>query len=181
MPTPPDSFPESGRAPVGPGRRRNVRGLALLIVTILIIGGLYFVLTHPEVTPQELTQAQLFELIKADRVTKLINEPDPSTGIRNLVGTYRKPVSSVPGAPLAGEGAFKVPVDLQLDPYLLSEIKQAGYTGTIETQNNSNIMWPLLIQLVPVVILFALIGILALATIVVVIKLAWRYGPGDVK
>ena len=177
MPTPPDSFPESGRAP---GRRQNARGLALLIVTILVIGGLYFALTHPEVTPQELTQAQLFDLIKAGRVTTLVNEPDPSTGIRNLVGTYRKPVSSVPGAPLAGEGAFKVPVDLALDPYLLTKIKQAGYTGAIETQNNSNIIWPLLIQFVALV-LSACMGVLVLVAIVVIVKLAWRYGPGDVK
>jgi len=177
MPTPPVNFPESGRVS---GRKYNGRGLILLAVTILGLFGFYHVLIHPAPAQQELTQAQLFNLIKAGKVVTLVNEPDPATGIRYLTGTYRKPVSSVPGATETGGGAFKVAVDLQLDPYFLSEITQAGYKGTIETRNNSSILWPVLLQLLTVV-LSACVGVLALVAAVWIVKFAWRHSPGDVK
>jgi hypothetical protein len=142
----PGSLPGSGRGPAW-------RGLILLTLTVLLVGGFFYVMTFPCVAPQEMTQAQLFELIKEDRVTSIVNEPAPSTGIRMLTGTYKKAVNAVPGAPDNGEGAFKVPVDLSLNPYLASEIKQAGYSGIIETQINSNILWPLIINFLPILLL----------------------------
>ena len=35
---------------------------------------------------------------------------------------------------------FKVPVNLEFDRYLQSEIQQAGYTGTIESKSVSNMI-----------------------------------------
>ena len=177
MSTPPVNIPESGGTP---GRKHKGLRLVLFVVTILGLFGFYYVLIHPAPAQQELTQAQLFSLIKAGKVVTLVNEPDPATGIRYLTGTYRKPVSSVPGATETGEGAFKVAVDLQLDPYFLSEITQAGYKGTIETRNNSNILWPVLLQLL-MLVLSASVGVLALVAVVWIVKFAWQHSPGDVK
>jgi len=195
MPTPPVKFPKPNRTPgkppvrkgdgngsgPGPGNDQNWRGIILLSVTILLMCVLYYALIHPGVTQQDLTQAQLFDLIKTDKVTKLVNEPDLSTGIRYLTGTYKKPASSAPGAPDTGEGAFKVPVDLQLNPYLLSEIQQAGYKGTVETQNNSNIIWPLLIQFLPVLFFFGLIYFLFRQQIRMAGKSAFSFGKSKAR
>ena len=132
--------------------RIKLRGLILLILTLLSIGALYDALIRAPIAQQEMTQAQLFDLIKQGRVTSIINEPDPSTGIRTLTGTYTKAVNTTSEIPGTGVGAFKVPVDLQLSPYLANEIQQAGYKGVIETRNNSNIVWPLVINLLPLTI-----------------------------
>ncbi|HEX4139370.1 MAG TPA: hypothetical protein VHY09_03425 [Candidatus Methylacidiphilales bacterium] len=121
------------------------RGFFVLTLAILALVVLYLELRYPSPSQQEVSQAQLFEWIKAGGVTRLINQPDASTGIRYLTGIYSKPgTSAVIG--------FKVPVDLQLDPYLLSEIKQAGYTGTIETVNNTNVVLPLFLNLAPLIL-----------------------------
>src|SRR5476651_664059 len=100
MPTPPVKFPKpnrsTGKPPVrkndgngsgpGPGSDQNWRGLILLFLTVLSMLALYYALIHPGVTQQEMTQADLFKLIHEGRVATLINEPDPSTGIRTLTG-----------------------------------------------------------------------------------------------
>ena len=193
MPTPPVKFPKPNRTPgkppvrkgdgngssPGPGNDQNWRGIILLSVTILLMCVLYYALIHPGVTQQDLTQAQLFDYIKDGKVTKLVNEPDPSTGIRYLTGTYKK-AGATPGA-ADTEGAFKVPVDLALDPYLLSEIQKAGFKGTIETQNNSNIIWPLLIQFLPVLFFFGLIYFLFRQQIRMAGKSAFSFGKSKAR
>jgi cell division protease FtsH len=195
MPTPPVKFPKpnrpSGKPPVrkgdgngtgpGPSNEQNWRGIVLLTVTIMLMCVLYYALIHPGVTQQDLTQAQLFDLIKTDKVTKLVNEPDPSTGIRYLTGTYKKPISAAPGAAEVDNGAFKVPVDLALDPYLLSEIKQAGYKGTIETVNNSNFIWQVLAQFLPVLFFFGLIYFLFRQQIRMAGKSAFSFGKSKAR
>jgi cell division protease FtsH len=195
MPTPPVKFPKpnrsSGKPPVrksdgngsssGPGSDQNWRGIVLLFLTVLSMLALYYALIHPGVAQQEMTQAQLFDLIKAGKVTTLVNEPDPSTGIRTLTGTYKKPISAVPGAPDTGEGAFKVPVDLQLNPYLASEINQAGYKGIIETQNNSNILWPLIINFLPIVLFVGLMYFLFRQQIRMAGKSAFSFGKSKAR
>jgi preprotein translocase subunit YajC len=99
MPTPPVKFPKpnrsSGKPPVRksdsngtggtPGSEQNWRGLILLFLTVLCMLTFYYLLIHPGVTQTEMTQAQLFDLIKAGRVTSIVNEPDPSTGIRGRI------------------------------------------------------------------------------------------------
>ncbi len=130
-----------------------------------------------------MTQAQLFQLIKEGKVTSIVNEPDPSTGIRTLTGTYKKPVSAAPGA-AETEGAFKVPVDLSLDPYLLSELKQAGYKGNdgiIETQNNTNIIWPLVINFLPIILFVGLMYFLFRQQIRMAGKSAFSFGKSKAR
>jgi cell division protease FtsH len=195
MPTPPVKFPKPNRSPgkppvrksdgngstPGSGSDQNWRGIVLLFLTVLSMLALYYALIHPGIAQQEMTQAQLFDLIKQGRVTTLINEPDPSTGIRTLTGTYKKPISAAPGAPETGEGAFKVPVDLQLNPYLASEIQQAGYKGIIETQNNSNILWPLIINFLPIVLFVGLMYFLFRQQIRMAGKSAFSFGKSKAR
>ena len=134
------------------GNGRNWRVPILAGLTVIVICAICYAVISSPGTPREMNQAQLFDLIKQGRVTSIVNEPDPSTGIRTLTGTYKEAVGAIAGAIDSREGAFKVPVDLQLNPYLASEIQQAGYKGTIETRNNANIFWPLFINLVPVIV-----------------------------
>jgi hypothetical protein len=141
------------------GSRPSWRGLLLLTLAVLAILALYYALKYPAVSQQEISQAQMFELMKEGRVVTLVNEPDASTGIRYLAGVYHMPVSNLPNAPETSV-AFKVAVDLQLDPNLLNNVRQAGYHGTIETVNNTNIVWPLFLNLAPATLFLALMGCL---------------------
>jgi cell division protease FtsH len=195
MPPPPVKFPKPNRTPgkppvrksdgngsaPGPGSEQNWRGLVLLFLTLLTILAFYYFCVHPGIVQQEMTQADLFQLIKQGRVETIVNEPDPSTGIRTLTGTYKKPVNAVPGAPDTGEGAFKVPVDLSLNPYLASEIKQAGYPGIIETQNNSNILWPLIINFLPIILFVGLMYFLFRQQIRMAGKSAFSFGKSKAR
>ncbi len=131
MSTPPVKFPKpnrsSGKPPVrksdgngsapGPASEQNWRGLVLLSLTILFVVALFYSLRYPSLVQQEISQAQLFDLIKAGKVETIVNEPDPSTGLRMFTGFYKRPVSNLPNAP-EEKAAFKVNVDLQLDQYL---------------------------------------------------------------
>ena len=154
--------------------------MLLLFATLVSIVLLYYAVIHPGMVQQDMTQKDLFDLIKAGQVTSIINEPDPSTGVRMLTGTYKRPVSNAPGAPEV-EAAFKVPVDLQLNPYLASEIQQAGYKGIIETQNNTNFLWPLLIQFVPVLVFFGVIYFLFRQQIRMAGKSAFSFGKSKAR
>lgn len=131
--------------------RTPVRGLVLLALTVLAVLALYYALAHRSTPLLEITQQEMFNLIKEGRVTRLYNEPDASTGIRNLVGvTHGLPSDS--GAARHESGMFRVAVDPMLEPNLMNEIRQAGYRGTVETVNNTNVAWPLFLNLVPVLL-----------------------------
>ncbi len=132
--------------------RLSWRGLLLLTVTILAALSIWYAL-HATVPEQEITQTQMFDLIKAGHVTYLTNQPDAGTGIRYLTGTCNVPAGQSAEIP----AHFKVPVDLQLDPYLLSEIKKAGYNGPIETVNNTNIALPLFLNFAPALLFLIMI------------------------
>jgi hypothetical protein len=128
------------------------RGLFVLTLVILAAAVLYLELRYPGPIQQEVSQAQMFDWIKEGRVTQLTNQPDASTGIRYLTGAYSMP----------GTGAvidFKVPLDLALNPSLLNEIKQAGYTGTIETVNNTSVLLPLFLNFLPAILFLIVIGL----------------------
>jgi cell division protease FtsH len=195
MSTPPVKFPKPNRSPgkppvrkgdgngssPAPGSEQNWRGLILLFLTVVLMLALYYAMIHPGVTQQEMTQAQLFSLIKEGRVTTLVNEPDPSTGIRTLTGTYKSAANAVAGSNEAAAGAFKVPVDVQLDPYLLSEIQQAGYKGIVETQNNTNIIWPLVINFLPILLFVGLMYFLFRQQIRMAGKSAFSFGKSKAR
>ena len=195
MSTPPVKFPKpnrsTGKPPVrkndgngsspGPGGEQNWRGLILLFLTVLSMLALYYALIHPGVAQQEMTQAQLFDLIKQGRVTKIVNEPDQSTGVRTLTGTFTKLPGAAPGSTDATEGAFKVPVDLEFDRYLYSELKQAGYSKIIETENNTNIIWPLVLNFLPIVLFVGLMYFLFRQQIRMAGKSAFSFGKSKAR
>jgi cell division protease FtsH len=156
MPTPPVKYPKSrrnsakppirkddnGNGAPGPAGDQNWRGMLLIFTTVVAVIILYYAMIHPTLVQQEITQTKLFELIKDGRVDSLVNEVDPSTNLHMLTGTYKVQATNTPNAPVQ-EAAFKVPVDLQLNPYLESEIKAAGYKPIIETEASNNWAWPL--------------------------------------
>ena len=196
MSTPPVKFPKPNRSPgkppvrkpdggngagPGPGSEQNWRGLILLFLTVLSMLALYYALIHPGVAQQEMTQAQLFDLIKQNRVTNIINEPDPSTGIRMLTGTYKKQVTTATGTTDAGEGAFKVPVDIEFNKHLADDIKAAGYPKIVETQNNSNIIWPLVLNFLPIVLFVGLMYFLFRQQIRMAGKSAFSFGKSKAR
>ena len=138
---------------------RNVSrafGFILLVMIIALVVGLVYELGFNRDTRENITQSQLFDLIKDGRVVSLVNEPDPNNnGIRTLVGIYRKPANDAPGAP-EPRATFKVQVDLLLDPNLLNNIRLAGYSENIETVNNPDIIWPLIMNFLPIVLFVGL-------------------------
>ena len=137
------------------GRRQVL--LVLFLTCCLLALAAFYALLRPGSPGREISQAQMFAWIKEGGVTQLVNEPNASTGIRYLAGVYKEP-----GANDAIN--FEVPVDLALDPYLFSELRQAGYKGTIETENNTHILVPLFLNFVPLV-LFLILVILAVRAV----------------
>jgi len=191
MPTPPVKFPKpnrsSGKPPVrkgdgngsapGPNGEKNWIGPALLFLTLMAVLAFYYVAFHPMMVQQDMQLSKLFELIKDNKVVTIVNEPDPSTGLRVLTGTYKTPTPQNADAVTA----FKVPVDLSLDQYLASEIKQAGYTKTIETEANTNWAWPLIINVLPVLFVFGIIYLLFRQQIRMAGKSAFSFGKSKAR
>jgi cell division protease FtsH len=121
--------------------------ISLFIVAVIL---LYYAMIHPTMAQEEMTQQKLFDLIKQNKVDTLVDETDPSTGSRMLTGTYKHAAAgNIP----EGESAFKVPIDVEFDRYLPSEIKAMGYNKVIETQPSNNWAWPLINGVLPVVII----------------------------
>jgi hypothetical protein len=140
------------------------RGLLSLALTVLAVYALWYALRYPAYPPREITQQEFFELIKDGRVVSISNQPDAATGIRYLTGVYHKPLSEPPPTS-DGLARFKLAVDLALNPYLLSEIQQAGYRGTIETINGTNVMWPLFLNLALLLLMLIVVALTVLVTV----------------
>src|SRR5260221_14619782 len=112
MSTPPVKFPKpnrsSGKPPVrksdgngsapGPASEQNWRGLVLLSLTILFVVGLFSSLRYPTLVQQEISQAQLSDLIKAGKVETIVIQPDPSPRPRMFTGFYTRPFTARPTA-----------------------------------------------------------------------------------
>jgi hypothetical protein len=168
------SQPSAGNATTPPPRRRqnNWTGLLFLTLTILAIDALCYSLTHPRLAPQEITKVQLLDLVKAGQVMFIANEPDPTTGARALTGSYTKPVAGTNGRAVM----FKLNLDPITASQIANELQQAGYNRTIETRNNTNIVWPLLIQFLPVLLTGILLVLVVRSIARFLLKL--RFGPG---
>ena len=103
MPTPPVKFPKprrsSGKPPVRKGEGngggaptppadQNWRGMLLLFFIILAVILLYYAMIHPAMVQDDIKQSDLFNMIRAGQVDSIVNQVDPSTGVRSLTGTY---------------------------------------------------------------------------------------------
>ncbi|HUB66000.1 MAG TPA: ATP-dependent zinc metalloprotease FtsH [Candidatus Methylacidiphilales bacterium] len=198
MPTPPVKYPKpnrnTGKPPVrkgdndgnnqtpGPGSEPNWKGMLLLSVTMMLLVALYYLAVHPTVTQETMRLSQLIDLVKAGRVDTIVNEPDPSTNNRLFTGTYDKPLSNAPGAALVkGAGAFRVPVDLTLYPDIATTLAKDGYKNIIETENNTNLFWPIFIQLLPILLVFGILYFLFRQQIRMAGKSAFSFGKSKAR
>lgn len=151
------ALPEASPAVAG-SKRKIWRNLILLILVVVGILAFYsWQSSGPNV--ETISQAQMFDLIKANRVRSLVNYIDPSSGIHHLTGWYNKPASDASNA-TATMVAFSVPIDLQFDPRLLDELREAGYTQPIDTAYGSNIVWPLVLNFLPIILFAGLMYLL---------------------
>jgi cell division protease FtsH len=189
MPTPPVKYPKSrrssGKPPVrkeegtpAPGNDQNWRGMLLLFLTVVAVIFLYYAMIHPSLVQEDISQATMFDLIHSGKIVSIVNEVDPSTNQHVFTGTYMHQVT--PGAKEV-EGAFKVPVDLQLNPYLESQIKEAGYSKIIETQSSNNWAWPLILNLLPIVMFVGLMYFLFRQQIRMAGKSAFSFGKSKAR
>jgi cell division protease FtsH len=166
MPTPPVKFPKprrnSGKPPIrkapgAPGNGnpppppadQNWRGVILFTFIIVAVVLLYYAMIHPAITEEDLPQGKLFDLIRAKKVVNLVEQTDPSSEQRELIGTYKRQGAGNQET----EVNFRTPIDVEFDPYILSEIKQAGYPNVIENQQTNNWAWPLINGILPVVLI----------------------------
>jgi cell division protease FtsH len=194
MPNPPVKFPKPNRNPgkppvrkgdgngsgngQGPANDQNWRGLTIFALLVVSLLALYYAVRFPGMAQQEISQTQLFEWIKENHVTELKDEPDASTGNRYLTGTYSKPGPT----PTTGTTVnFRVPVDVQFDQKLLDKIEAAGYKTPVEVVNNSNIIWPLVLNFLPIVLFVGLMYFLFRQQIRMAGKSAFSFGKSKAR
>ena len=193
MPTPPVKFPKPNRNPgkppvrktdgngngsgPAPGSEQNWKGLLLLSLTCLAMIAFYWVMVNPNYVQKKLSQEELFNLISEGKVTSIVNEPDPSSGLRWLTGKYKATDSRNQQV----DAEFKVPIDLTLYPYLADEIKKRGYKDIIATVPANNMLWQFLAQLLPILIVFGLIYFLFRQQIRSAGKSAFSFGKSKAK
>jgi cell division protease FtsH len=194
MPTPPVKFPKakpsSGKPPVRkgdgnsplpvPAGDQNWKGLLLLAMLAVAIFLFCYVTMHPGTVEEEITQAKLFDLIHQGKVQEINIEPDASSGMHELTGKYLAPPLNAPTAAPVVHG-FKLPVDLEFDRYLDSEIKQAGYKGEIETKPVSNVIMPLIMNFLPIVLFVGVMYFLFRQQIRMAGKSAFSFGKSKAR
>ena len=192
MPTPPVKYPKARRSPTkppvrkdegnggfpAPGGEQNWKGMAMVCLLLVGLLFLYYVVVHPNLVQQDITQEQLFNLIKTNKVESIVNEVDPSTNQHALTGTYKKPVT--PNGPEV-VAAFRVPIDLQLDPDLKKELEVAGYKGFVETKEGNNWFWPLVTSFVPILFFVGVMYFLFRQQIRMAGKSAFSFGKSKAR
>jgi hypothetical protein len=131
-----------------PGKARFLRnwpGHGLVILALLLIGAFYFYypLIYPKAVEQNITQAQLLELVKEGRVTSIVSEPEPYSGLRIWTGTFKEPANSVSGAP-GSRVAFQLALNRGA-PQFEAQIRQAGYNAPIPSVSHPNVLVPMIV------------------------------------
>jgi cell division protease FtsH len=196
MATPPVKFPKSrpspgkppvrkgdgngsGTGPVG-GGEQNWRGLLLLFLLMAAVVVFSYAVMHPGMVPKDIKKSELFDLIKAGKVDSLTLEADPSTGTHTLLGTYKAPVSNAPNAE-ERDAEFKMPVVLEWDRNLESELRDAGYKKMIDTETNTNWISPLLYNILPILFIFGMIYFLFRQQIRMAGKSAFSFGKSKAR
>jgi cell division protease FtsH len=194
MPTPPVKYPKSkpssGKPPVRkgdgnapgpvPAGDQNWKGMALLTLLGLAVLLFCFVTLHPGAADEQITKAKLIDLIKQGSVQEINIESDSSTGMNVLTGKYNAPPANAP----AGKDvphSFKVPVNLEFDRYLQSELHQAGYKGVIESKSVSNVIMPLIMNILPFVIFIGVMYFLFRQQIRMAGKSAFSFGKSKAR
>ena len=193
MPTPPVKFPKakpsSGKPPVrkgdgnvpgpAPTGDQNWKGFALLSMLGVAVLLFCYVTLHPGTAQEELTKAHLIELIQQDRVKEINIESDSSSGMNMLTGKYQAPAANTTGPDVSH--SFKVPVNLEFDRYLQSDLKQAGFKGTIESKSVSNVIMPLIMNFLPIVLFVGVMYFLFRQQIRMAGKSAFSFGKSKAR
>jgi cell division protease FtsH len=194
MPTPPVKFPKakpsSGKPPVrkgdgsapgpAPANEQNWKGVIGLLGLGLAILLFCYVTLHPGTAQEELSKAKLMDLIHQNQVQSIDIESDSSSGMNLLTGTYKAPPLNAPtGADVVHN--FKVPVNLEFDRYLQSEIYQAGFKGTIESKSVSNVIMPLIMNFLPIVLFVGVMYFLFRQQIRMAGKSAFSFGKSKAR
>ena len=136
-------------------------GPILLILFLFSVWAFYNALLHPRTVVQNLTQAQLLDLVKAGRVSGLVQEPDRYSGVRTWNGTYTVPANSVPGT-VTRTVPFYLIVS-RGNPQFETKIHQAGYKESIPAVRPSHSTWQSVLYELPAILL--LVGVLACLSI----------------
>jgi cell division protease FtsH len=143
---------------------------------------LYSALIHPGIAQQEMTQPKLFDLIKAGKVETIVNEPDPSTGMRMFTGTYKKPAAPRPALPnTRPRGRFQGARRSPTRPLPLTEIEAGGLHQDHRDPANTNWLWPLIINFLPIVLFVGLMYFLFRQQIRMAGKSAFSFGKSKAR
>ncbi len=106
-------------------------------------------------TRETISQVELFDLIKAGRVRNMVNELDPSSGVRHLVGWYTKTADDVSNAN-ASLVAFSVPLDLQFDPAYSMNYEKRAIPGPLIPLTLPTSSGPLILNFLPIILFVGL-------------------------
>jgi cell division protease FtsH len=196
MPTPPVKFPKakpsSGKPPVrkgesgapgtGPAPVNDQNWKSVLLLLLLGIAILFtcYLTLHPGNAEEKLSKAKLIELIQKGQVQEINIESDASSGLNILTGTYLAPASNAPTGPNV-QHLFEVPVNLEFDRYLQSEIHDAGFKGTIESKSVSNVLMPILMNFLPIVLFVGVMYFLFRQQIRMAGKSAFSFGKSKAR
>ena len=121
----------------------------------------------------------MIDLIHQNKVQEIDIESDSSSGMNTLTGKYKAPAATPNGQETLRE--FTVPVNLEFDRYLQSEIQQAGYKGTIESKSVSNMIMPLVMNFLPIVIFVGVMYFLFRQQIRMAGKSAFSFGKSKAR
>jgi cell division protease FtsH len=195
MPTPPVKFPKAkpssgnkppvrkgdGNAPVpAPSGEQNWKGLALLGLLAVAIFLFCYLTMHPGTVQEEISQSKLIDLIHQGRVEEINIKSDPSSGINMLTGKYKAPPLNAPTAADVVHG-FELPVNLDFDRYIYSEIRQAGYKGDIEAKSVSNVVMTVIMNFLPIILFVGVMYFLFRQQIRMAGKSAFSFGKSKAR
>ena len=196
MPTPPVKFPKPNRSPgkppvrkndgngsaPGPGSDQNWRGLILIFLTVLSMFALYYALKFPGIAQQEMTQAQLFQLIKDGRVTTIVNEPDP---FDRQFACSPAPIKSrsapLPAHPTREKALSRCPSTSNSTPTSRTKSSRRATRGLSRPRTTPTGSWPLLINFLPVLFVFGIIYFLFRQQIRMAGKGAFSFGKSKAR
>ncbi len=156
LPKPPKSR-KNAKPPVrarkgGPGQPAqgpaNWRGLLLFFASFAILIGAYYASQNAPIPREDQTINQVMALVQSQKVVpgSLVFVRDTATNLAYLDGKYRRPRSQTDATVV--EAPFRAPVDLQFNPYLRSELAQAGFAN-IDTKIISNLWWQGFVSFLP--------------------------------
>ncbi len=154
--------------------------MALLTLLGLMVLLFCWLTLHPGTAQEEISKAKLLDLVHQGKVTEINIQSDSSSGMNMLTGKYTAPPLNAPtGSPVTH--SFTVPVNLEFDRYLQSEIEQAGYHGTIESKSVTNVVWPILMNFAPIVVFVGVMYFLFRQQIRMAGKSAFSFGKSKAR